>query len=218
MTVTPAQVLRNLAVATLMVAWAIAGYYGSSGRGNPDFNTALGVSPFVVTAVLLLSRVRHPLWIAGSGALLVAALAWLWPTLRANVALLYFVEHLGINLALATLFGRTLIGHGDALITRLARMVHRQPLSVRHTRYTRAVTRMWALFFLANATASTLLYAWAPMEVWSLYANLLTAPLIGSVFVGEYLWRLVALPPEERPSIPEMARAWRQRAAVQRDA
>lgn len=217
MTVTPSQVLRNLAVAALMVAWAVAGYYGSSGRGNPDFNTALGVSPFAITAALLLWRARHPLWIAGGSALLVGVLAALWPALRANVGLLYFVEHLGINLALATLFGRTLVGAGDALVTRLARMVHRAALSARHVRYTRAVTRMWALFFLANAATSTLLYALAPMSVWSLYANLLTAPLIGLVFVGEYLWRLVALPPEERPSIPQMVRAWRARAAA-RDA
>ena len=214
MTVTPSQVLRNLAVAAVMVAWAIAGYYGSSGRGNPDFNTALGVLPFGITAALLLARVRHPLGIAAGVSLAAGMLAALWPTLRANVALLYFVEHLGINLALATLFGRTLVGRGDALITRLARMVHKRPLSARHTRYTRAVTRLWALFFLANAATSTLLYAFAPMGVWALYANLLTAPLIGIVFVVEHFWRMAALPPEDRPSIPEMVRAWRARHAA----
>jgi uncharacterized membrane protein len=216
MSFTPSQVLRSLAFAALMAAWAVAGYYGASGRGNPDFNTAFGIAPIGLTLVVLLWRVRHPLLLAGGALVLAGTLAGLWPTLRANFALLYFVEHLGINLALGTLFGRTLIGPGEALVTRLARTVHTAPLSPRHVRYTRAVTRMWAIFFLGNAAVSALIFALAPIAVWSLYANLLTGPMIGVMFIGESLWRLRALPPEERPSIAEMALAWRQRASTKR--
>jgi uncharacterized membrane protein len=87
-------------------------------------------------------------------------------------------------------------------------------LSERHRRYTRQITLAWALFFLANATLSALLYALAPLEAWSVYANLLTAPLVGVMFAAEHLVRMRALPPEERPSIAEVVRVWRLRAAA----
>lgn len=206
--------VRSVAVAASMAAWAVAAHLGSAGRGDPDFNAALGVAPIVVAIALLLWRVRQPLWVAGGGLLLAGTLAWLWPSLRHNVALLYFIQHLGINLAFAALFGKTLVGPGEALITRFARIVHNGVLSERNLRYTRQVTLAWTLFFAINAALSALLYALAPPAVWSFYANLLTAPLVGLMFAAEHLVRMRVLPPEERPSIADVARVWRQRAAA----
>ena len=214
MTVSATQVLRSLALVTLMAAWAVAAYFGSTGQGRPDLNTAVGAAPFVVVLAMLLWRVRHPLGIAAGGLLVAGMLAWLWPSLRQNVALLYFIEHLGTNLAFAALFGKTLIGPGDPLITHFARIVNNGVLSGRQLRYTRQATLAWTGFFLANATLSSLLYALAPHGVWSFYASLLTAPLVGLMFVAEHLWRMHALPPEERPRIADVARAWRHRASV----
>lgn len=212
MTLSPTQVLRGLAPVALMTAWAVAAYLGSAGRGSPDFNTSVGVAPFVVIIAMLLWRARHPLRVTAGGLALAAALACLWPSLRENVASLYFAEHLGTNLAFATLFGKTLVGRGEPLITRFARRVHQGALSERKRRYTRQATWGWTLFFVGNAALSTLLFALAPLHVWSFYASLLTAPLVGLMFVAEHLWRMHVLPPEERPTFVEVARAWRQRA------
>lgn len=214
MTQSPTQVLRSLALVTFMAAWAVAAYFGSTGQGSPGFNTAVGAAPFVTILAMLLWRVRHPLGVAAGGVLVAGTLVWLWPSLRQNVALLYFTEHLGTNLAFATVFGKTLLGPGEPLITHFARIVNRGVLTERQLRYTRRATLAWALFFLANATLSSLLYALAPPAVWSFYASLLTAPLIGLMFVAEHLWRLRALPPEERPSIADVARVWRQRTSA----
>jgi uncharacterized membrane protein len=214
MTASPKQVLRGIATAAVMVAWALAAHLGSAGQGHPDLTAALGVAPIVAALAMLLWRVRHPLWVAGSGLALLAALAWLWPALRQNVALLFFIQHLGINLALAALFGRTLSGPGEPLATRLARIVHNGVLSERQLRYTRQVTRAWTLFFLANAAVSALLYALAPVALWSFYANILTGPLVGLMFVAEHLLRMRVLPPEERPSIAEVVRVWRLNASA----
>lgn len=214
MTPSPTPVLRSLVLVAFMAAWAIAAYFGSTGQGSPDFNTAVGATPFIVILATLLWRGRHPLGAAAGGLLAAATLVWLWPSLRQNAALLYFIEHLGINLALAALFGRTLVGPGEPLITRFARIVNHGVLSERQHRYTRQATLAWTLFFLANAALSSLLYALAPHAVWSVYASLLTAPLIGLMFVAEHLWRMRALPPEERPSIADVVRVWRQRTSV----
>lgn len=208
MSVSPAQALRGAAVAGLAIAWAIAAHIGSTGEGSPDFNTALGVAPLVAAAAMLIGRSRHlPLVVAGTLSLL-GTLALLWTTLRQNVAALYLVQHVGINLALASLFGRTLRGPGEALVTRLARLVYPQGISPRKIRYTRGVTLAWTLFFVTNATLSALLYVFAPAAVWSVYANLLDLPLLATMFLGEHLWRMRVLPPEERPGVAEIIRAW----------
>lgn len=213
MTVAPARLLRGAAVAALALAWAVAAHVGSTGEGSPDFSAALGVAPLVAAAAMLLGRLAGLRRVVGALALL-GLLAALWPLLRQNVALLYLVQHIGFNLALASLFGRTLIGPGEALVTRLARLVYGDGISDRNIRYTRGVTVAWTVFFVTNASVSLLLYALAPAAVWSGYANLLDLPLVATMFLGEHLWRRRALPPEERPGVADIVRAWRRHSSA----
>ena len=211
MSLSPAQLLRGLAVVVFVVIWAVLAHNGSAGHGAADLSVLIGIAPIMTALALLLWRNPHPLLTAAGIIALLGSLAWLWPILRDNVALLFFIEHLGTNLALATLFGRSLIGHGEALITQLARAVHGGALSERKRRHTRQATLAWTLFFLSNAVVSTTLWLLAPLEVWSVFANLLSAPLLAAMFVGEHLWRLKVLPPEERPSFAQVIGAYRMR-------
>lgn len=209
MSVRPAQLLRGLAVVVFLIAWALLAHYGTAGDGSPDLSVLLGVSPIIAAVGLLLWRTRHPLLAGGGNLLLLGGLIWLWPTLRQNVPLVFFIEHLGTNLALATLFGRSLLGGGEALITQLARAVYHGEISERKRRYTRQATLAWTLFFLSNALISAMLWLLAPQAAWSVFANLLSMPLLAGMFVAEHVWRMFALPPEERPSIAQVARAYR---------
>ncbi|MBS1143839.1 MAG: transrane protein [Proteobacteria bacterium] len=212
MTLSPAQLLRGLAVVVFIAVWAFLAHSGSAGEGSGDLSVLLGVAPIVAALGLLLWRSSH-LVLTGTGILaMLGGLAWYWPTLRENIALLFFIQHLGTNLALGALFGRSLIGDGEALITQLARAVHESNLSERKRRYTRRATVAWTLFFLINALISAVLWLFAPLAVWSTFANLLSAPLLAAMFIGEHIWRLYALPPEERPSITMVARAFRMRS------
>lgn len=205
--------LRTAAAAVVAVAWAVAAHVGSTGEGSPDFNTALGIAPILAAAALLIGRSRHLALVVAGTLSLFGVLALLWTTLRQNVAALYLVQHVGINLALAALFGRSLQGPGEALVTRLARLVYPQGISPRKVRYTRGVTLAWTLFFVANAALSALLYVFAPAAAWSVYANLLNLPLVGAMFAGEHLWRMRVLPPEERPGVADIVRAWRHHSS-----
>lgn len=211
MTSAPFRLLRGLALIALLPAWAVAAWVGSSGRGSPDFNAAVGAAPIVAFLAMVLWRMRHPLGVAAGCLVLAVALAGLWPSLRLNAGLLYFIEHIGTHLALGAVFGRTLFGPGEPLITRFARIANRGVLSARQLRFTRQATRAWTVFFFGNAALSALIHALAPPAVWSIYASLLTAPLIGLMFVAEHLWRLYALPPEERPSVADVVRVWHRR-------
>ncbi len=212
MSLSPGQLLRGLAVVVFLAAWAFLAHTGSAGEGSGDLSVLLGIAPIVATLGLLLWRSSHPALTATGILAMLGGLAWLWPTLRDNIALLFFIQHLGTNLALGTLFGRSLLGGGEALITQLARAVHQGELSARKYRYTRQATLAWTLFFLSNALISAMLWLFAPHPVWSVFANLLSAPLLAAMFIGEHLWRAWALPPEERPSIAQVVRAYRLRS------
>lgn len=209
MTASPAQLLRGLAVVVVVALWAVAAHLGSANGETSDFSTLLGVAPIIATIGLLLWRSRHPALVGCGGLAVIGGLLWLWPTLRQNVALLYFIQHIGTNLALGTLFGRSLLGPGEALITQLARAVHGDAISERKRRYTRQATVAWTLFFMANSLVSALLFLLAPPWVWSIFANLLSMPLIAAMFLAEHLWRARVLPPDERPTVGQVVRAYR---------
>ncbi|PKO65356.1 MAG: hypothetical protein CVU22_20315 [Betaproteobacteria bacterium HGW-Betaproteobacteria-16] len=201
--------LRGLGVAALAVAWAVGAHVASASGEPSHWGAALAIAPLALALGLALWRLPHR-WLAAlaAGAAL-ALLAWTWPALTSEVALLYFVQHVGVNLLLAAFFGRTLSGPGESLITQLARKVHGGVLSERQVAYTRWVTKAWTVFFLSLVAVSTALFLLAPVTVWSVFANLLGAPLIGSMFVGEYLWRLRCLPAHERSTFADAVRAWK---------
>lgn len=105
----------------------------------------------------------------------------------------YFVEHIAMFLALAGWFGASLRPGREALVTRFARLVE-GPLTPAGLAYTRVVTLAWAVFSAAVAAASALLYFLAPLALWSVFANLLTLPLVGVMFVAEFLVRIRVCP------------------------
>ena len=162
---------------------------------------------------ILLWRVGNPLWIALGGLAILGLLALSWPSLRENVALLYFVQHVGTNLALGALFGRSLFGGQDSLVTQFAKLAHDGVISPAKARYTRQVTVAWTIFFFASAAVSTALFWLAPAAAWSVFANLLSLPLLALMFIGEHLIRHRVLAPDDCSSIADTIRGYRASAA-----
>ncbi|MDO9251415.1 hypothetical protein [Hydrogenophaga sp.] len=202
-------VLRGLGIALLGVAWALTAHFTSAGNESSGWGAALALTP--MTTALALGLWRLPVrWLGALIGLAVAAgLVGFWPFLKGQVALLYYLEHLGVYILLSAFFGRTLFGPEESLVTRMARSVHGGVLSPAQAAYTRRVTLAWSLFFAGMALMSTLLFLLAPVVVWSTFANLLGGPLIALMFVGEYLWRRRALPEEKPATMAEAVRAWK---------
>lgn len=209
MSLTAAQLLRGGGVLACLVAWAVLAHLGSAGEGHADLATALGVAPIIAALVMLLWQVVDRRLIYAGAALTIGGVAWLWPSLRQNIALLYYLQHIGTNLALAVFFGRTLFGGQVSLVTRFARMAHNGVISPAMARYTRQVTTAWTLFFLAISSVSTGLFWLAPPAAWSVFANLLSTPLIALMFVAEHLCRHLVLAPEDRSSVADTIRGYR---------
>ena len=102
--------------------------------------------------------------------------------------LLYLMPVL-INFTLAVVFGRTLRPGETPLVTRFAILLNGRP-EPRVVSYTRRVTRLWTLFFVLLALESLLLALFAPLEIWSLFVNILNYLLAGLLFAGEYFYRI----------------------------
>jgi uncharacterized membrane protein len=201
--------LRGVGVGLLAVAWALASHAASASPSPSGWGVALALAP-VLTALTLGLWSLPSRWLGLVGLGLVAALlAAAWPWLTERVALLFFLDQTGVYLLLAVVFGRTLRGPGESLVTQMARRVHGGVLSARQQVYTRGVTVAWSVFFLAMVLVSVLLFTWAPASVWSTFAFLLGGPLIGLMFLGEYLWRRRALAGEDQSSLTDAIRAWK---------
>lgn len=207
-----AGLLRAALTGALLLGWIVASHLGSLGIGPPDVHVTVALLPLVVALWLVLVRVPSKA-LRATVLVLAALLLWMgWAQLRTQVAALYLLQHLGIHLALAAVFGMSLFGGGDPLVTRLARSVFGPDLSARKERYTRQATWAWTVFFVLNASVSVALFFFAPREVWSVHANVLTGPLVALMFLMETLWRRLVLPPEERPRLVDAVRAWQRDA------
>ena len=116
-----------------------------------------------------------------------AAVAWASPP----VEWLLFVPPIVINLGLAWLFGRTLVRGRVPLIARFA-IMEQGTLSAELVTYTRTLTWLWTLLFVAAAGASLALALSGHRDAWSLFTNFLNYVLVAALLLGDlFLRRLV---------------------------
>jgi len=207
--VSPAVVMRGAGLALVMIAWAVLAHINSAGSAVSDAGLVLALAPLLAAAMILLWRSGDAVRTVLGGLATISLLAWLWGSLRQNVALVYFIQHLGTNLALGALFGRSLRSGGTPLVTHFALFAHNGVIPPSIERYTRLVTVAWTVFFLASASVSALLFFFAPQAAWSVFANLLTFPLVLLMFAVELFFRHQILPPEERTGVADTIRGYR---------
>lgn len=104
------------------------------------------------------------------------------------VAWLLFVPPIVINAMLAWLFGRTLVHGRVPLIARFAQ-IEQGTLSSELATYTRTLTWLWTLLFIAAALLSSALAMSGHRDAWSLFTNFINYLLVGALFLGEFAYR-----------------------------
>ena len=92
-----------------------------------------------------------------------------------------------INFTLLGVFGYSLF-YPPSLIERLARLTNPE-LPDEAIAYTRKVTQIWCLFFFINGIVSFITAFYTSVEVWTLYNGLLSYLIMGSLFLGEFVYR-----------------------------
>ena len=147
---------------------------------------------------LVFSHVHGPYRTSALSVLGLCSAALFFMRLEGGLALSAALTHALIYVFLLVLFGTSLLPQREPLVTHFACQIH-GPLAdgIRH--YTRAVTRAWCVFFALQLLVSALLIIWAPLQWWSLFVNVLNAPLVCMMFLAERLSRplWVADPPRE---------------------
>jgi uncharacterized membrane protein len=114
------------------------------------------------------------------------ALYWLAPPAE----WVLFLPPIAINLALAWVFGRTLRHGRMPLISRFA-LMEQATLSPEVAAYTRLLTWLWTVLFIAAAAVSLVLALSGHHDAWSLFTNLINYLLVGALFLGEFAYRRV---------------------------
>lgn len=149
----------------------------------PPATLALGLLSLAAIK-LYLDRARVPAWLLPVG--------WLAIVLLAAAALVVPVGAMTaypilVSLSFAAVFGHSLL-RGPSVVERIARL--REPyLPDWVVGYTRIVTMVWFVFFLANATLSAATALSGDLQLWTLYNGLVSYVLMGCLFAGEFAVR-----------------------------
>ena len=204
------RIVRWLGIAALVIGYPLLAHYTNANESAYGGNLGawVAIAPVVLIALLLAWRSPHRFIMLGVVMLLCVALWAGWPALEHHYGLVYWLQHVGIQLILFMTFARTLIAGRQPLCTRFAEAVH-APLTPQHEIYARKVTLAWTLFFAAMALASTLLFFLTPLAAWSVFANFLTLPLVALMFIAEYGVRRWVLPEMRHTHILDAVRAFR---------
>lgn len=186
-------VARYTLAAVALVAYTILAYRATVTPTGGTMDVLIALLPWYLVILLFAWRSsRRYLMLALCA--IAAILAWQsWVFIEHNLDWVYFLQHVGINTALSLAFGRTLFHDRVPLCSRFATLIH-GPLEDDQARYVRGVTFAWTIFFATVAVTSVLLFAFFPITVWSTFANVLSLPLVGAMFAGEYAVRLRVLP------------------------
>jgi uncharacterized membrane protein len=185
--------LEITAAVSFVVAYAGLSHYSNSIAQTHDLGVGLAVAPPLTVGFVLLWRAAHAAvaLLAAVGAAVL--LSHYWPLLEQNFPTLYLLQEGGFYTLLAASFGQSLLPGRVPLCTEFAGRLH-GPLSARELIYTRRVTAAWTLFFVAIGLLTLGLFEFAPLPVWSFFANFCVIPLMGLMFAAEYAVRRRVLP------------------------
>ncbi len=208
----PRRIARWMGIAALVIGYPLLAHYTNESAYGGNLGAWVAIAPVVLIALVLAWRSPRRFIMLGVPVLLGVALWAGWSALEHHFGLVYWLQHVTIQLVLLMTFGRTLIAGRQPLCTRFAEAVH-APLTPQHEIYARQVTLAWTLFFAAMALASTLLFFLAPLATWSVFANFLTLPLVALMFIAEYGVRRWVLPEMRHTHILDAVRAFRNTSA-----
>jgi len=87
-------------------------------------------------------------------------------------------------------FAKTLLPGKEPLITKIARIIF-QDDGPEMAAYTRQVTWVWTCFLVILLVQTIGLSLFAPIELWSLFTNVLNYLFMGLLFIIEYIYRQI---------------------------
>lgn len=204
--------LRGLGIAALVIGYSLLAHYTNQSPDRAPLGALVALTPVFLITLLLAWRSPQRIATLALLAGVMALLVWQWSALTRYVGWVYWLQYMSMQLVLFIMFARTLLGGRKPLCTHFAEIVH-APLSPSHEVYARQVTIAWSAFFASMALISTALFFLAPLATWSIFANFMTWPLVGLMFVVEYWVRKWLLPELRHTHLLDAVRAFRSASA-----
>ena len=177
--------LLKIAVAVVVLLYPIAIYFGLQ-QFEPKY-LALSLAALVV---LRASITKSPIIKAVKGLwaiILVAGLSVAAFSFFSNSDLGLKLYPVIISLGFLVVFAYSL-SQPPTIIERLARL-QEPDLPPAGVAYTRKVTHVWCVFFVFNILVALYTVIFSSTEVWTLYNGLISYLLMGTLFLGEMLYR-----------------------------
>ncbi|MDQ2928180.1 MAG: hypothetical protein M3R22_08440 [Pseudomonadota bacterium] len=204
---------RTLMVGLGGAAYVLASHWLMTRAPASEWNAVVVVGPML--ALLMLYAWQHRQRLLGGAATIgLLALFWLgWRGSGVAPQTLYVTQHVAIHAALAAVFAVTLRPGREPLITALARRVHGR-LTPDMVTYSRKVTLVWAIYFVAMGATSIALFVLAPFNLWATFANFGTPVSMTLLFIGEHVLRYRLHPEFERATLGAALRAYSRRDAA----
>jgi uncharacterized membrane protein len=154
---------------------------------------ALSDARWAAAGVALLGWAVATGWLGTLGGAVLGAILLASALLLASVfpAAVLYAPPLALNLALCALFGLSLLGRREPLVSRFARIERGETLPADLAGYTRGLTAAWTFFFALMAAISAALALRASEAAWSLFTNLVNYLLVALFFALEYAYRRI---------------------------
>lgn len=171
-------------VLLLACAWPLSLHYAVL-FAAPEWPARVNAAALLAGAIIwAISEARVAAALAAAAiAVLLVAIALYVPQI------LLYAPPVVLNAAVAAYFGASLRAGREPLISAFARMEHDGVLPPDLASHARLVTWLWTLLPAAMALIAAGLALWAPLEIWSLFTNLVAYALVATLFIGEYLYR-----------------------------
>ncbi len=177
--------LLTILSAIVLLAYPFAVYYGLNQWGVGTVAGVLGVL-FVLRIIggnkTRLRELKYITWVSGAMGLVLVLLASVFKDTS------WFTYYpVIVNILMLILFASSL-WQKETMVERFARLQDPE-LPDYAISYTRTVTRVWCLFFIANGSIS-LTTSFMSLDIWTLYNGLISYLLAGSLFACEFLVRI----------------------------
>lgn len=188
----PARWFKATLVALVVLGYPVLMHLLLTSGQWPVSTLLLGLAPLTGLPLALLAA-RRIAWGLATLTALIAASGYGWSTLLHSPDWIYLMQNVSMQCLLAWVFGHTLRPGHEPLISQIARRIHGAGYNPTIAAYTRRATWAWALFSLAMALISIVLFAAAPLPIWSFFVNVVAQILLGLMFVLEYIARRYCL-------------------------
>src|SRR3972149_2557657 len=117
-----------------------------------------------------------------------------------------YIAPVMINLAMLAVFAGTLLPGREPLISTFHRLTVSRDMDQVISAYTRRLTWVWATLFAAMTVESAVLAIFAPLAIWSLFANFLNYFFVAALLIGEYFYRIIRFRHYPHPSLLQFLR------------